>query len=120
VGIRIVTLLLAAVLAALAATDQQVEQSIRWKLGRSPALSKERFTVRVTNGTAVIEGQTAVPQRKGAATRIAKAAGARKVENRITVTPGVPAAVKAAPGNALAPGIAPTPSKRKARVVRLH
>lgn len=110
---RIITLLLTAVLAALAATDQQVEQAIRWKLGRSPALSKDRFTVRVANGTAVIEGRTAVPQRKGAATRIAKAAGARKVENRVEVIPGG----AAPPPTAQA---AATPPKRKARVVRLH
>jgi hypothetical protein len=42
--------------------------------------------VRVQNGVATIEGKTDVVQRKAAATRMAKAAGARQVVNKVEVS----------------------------------
>jgi hypothetical protein len=63
-----------------------LETRIRQKFAQSKSASKERFTVRVVGGIAMIEGKTSVPQRKGAASRMAKSAGARAVDNRIQVT----------------------------------
>jgi hypothetical protein len=42
--------------------------------------------VRVQGGVATLEGRTDVLQHKGTATRLAKAAGARRVVNRIEVS----------------------------------
>lgn len=106
-GTRAIALLLAGALAGTGAhADKQIEQVIRWKLARSAALSKDRFTVRVEAGVAILEGRTRVVQRKGAATRIAKGAGAVRVDNRIVVV---------FTGEQTG---SPLPPKRKARVVR--
>jgi hypothetical protein len=70
---------------ATAAQDQQMETAIRAKLAKSK-IGKDGFTVRVQGGTAVWEGSTTVVQHKGAATRMAKAAGAKSVVNNIKVT----------------------------------
>lgn len=67
-------------------SDVTLESRIRQKFAQSKSASMDRFTVRVAGGVAVIEGKTSVPQRKGAATRMAKAAGARSVDNRIQVS----------------------------------
>jgi hypothetical protein len=66
--------------------DRQIETAIRAKLAASKKLAAEGFTVRVQGGVATIEGKTDVVQRKGAATRLAKAGGAREVVNRIVVS----------------------------------
>jgi hypothetical protein len=94
------TLLLAAVLPAQTATppkppavkpapqgvsaqeDKNIEQAIRAKLATSK-IGKDGFTVRVQGGIAYWEGNTNVVQHKGAATRMAKTAGARAVVNHI-------------------------------------
>jgi len=65
--------------------DTELEQRIRDRLARGK-MASDHFLVKVSNGTATLEGQTAVPQRKGAATRLAKSCGASKVDNRIHVT----------------------------------
>ena len=62
--------------------DKQIEQAIRAKLATSK-IGKDGFTVRVQGGIAYWEGNTNVIQHKGAATRMAKTAGARTVINNI-------------------------------------
>jgi osmotically-inducible protein OsmY len=68
-----------------AALDKQIEQKIRAKLATSK-IGKDGFTVRVQGGVAYWEGNTGVVQHKGAATRMAKSAGAKRVINNIKVT----------------------------------
>jgi hypothetical protein len=65
--------------------DKALEAEIRARLAGSVA-GKEGFTVHVQGGVAYWDGETAVAQRKGAATRMARSAGAVRVENRIRVT----------------------------------
>jgi hypothetical protein len=83
----------AAALLALGATDGEIEQRIRDKFAAGK-LATERFVVKVQHGVATLDGETIVPQRKGAATRIARRAGAREVRNHIKVkastAPGPP------------------------------
>ena len=70
---------------ATAQQDQAIEGAIRAKLEKSK-IGKDGFKVRVQGGVATWEGSTAVIQHKGAATRMAKAAGAKLVVNNIRVT----------------------------------
>ena len=65
--------------------DRAVERTIREKLAKSK-IGKDGFTVRVQGGVAYWEGNTTVVQHKGAATRMAKTAGARAVVNNIKVS----------------------------------
>jgi hypothetical protein len=65
-------------------TDLELENAIRQRFARSKSAT-DKFTVRVQGGVATIEGKTAVVQRKGSATRMAKSAGARQVVNKIQV-----------------------------------
>jgi hypothetical protein len=71
--------------ATTAQQDQQIEAAIRARLARSK-IGKDGFRVRVQGGVAYWEGSTGVVQHKGAATRMAKAAGARAVVNHIEVS----------------------------------
>jgi hypothetical protein len=71
--------------APAAVSDTSVEQSIRARFAKSK-ISADNFTVRVQGGVAIIEGSTAVIQRKGVATRLAKLGGARAVDNRIRIS----------------------------------
>lgn len=64
--------------------DRLLEQRIRERFARSKSGSD--FTVHVQGGVATIEGRTTVPQRKGAATRMAHTAGAKTVVNRVQVS----------------------------------
>ena len=66
-------------------TDATIEQAIRAKLNRSK-IGADRFTVKVQGGVAYWEGKTNVIQHKGAATRMAKSAGAAAVVNNIQVS----------------------------------
>jgi hypothetical protein len=66
-------------------SDAQIEAAIRAKLAKSK-IGADGFTVRVQGGVATFEGRTDVVQHKGAATRMAKAAGAVAVNNRIQVS----------------------------------
>jgi hypothetical protein len=65
-------------------TDAQLEAAIRAKYAGSK--SSSNFTVRVQGGVATIEGKTDVAQHKGAATRMAKTAGAVAVSNKVQVS----------------------------------
>ena len=75
-------------------SDGQLEAAIRAKFAKSK--SAATFTVRVQGGVAHIDGKTDVIQRKAAATRMAKVAGASAVDNRVQVSD---AAKKRAAGN---------------------
>jgi hypothetical protein len=66
-------------------SDASIENAIRQRFARSKAAA-DGFTVRVQGGVATIDGRTDVVQRKGAATRMAKSAGAKQVINRIQVS----------------------------------
>jgi hypothetical protein len=65
--------------------DKTLEAVIRAKLARSK-IGKDGLTVRVQGGVAFWEGQTNVAQHKGAATRMARTAGARQVVNNIKIS----------------------------------
>ena len=64
--------------------DVQIESDIRVRLAKS-VIGKDGFTVRVQGGVAYWDGTTNVVQHKGAATRMAKSAGAKKVVNNIKI-----------------------------------
>jgi hypothetical protein len=66
-------------------TDVQIEAAIRAKLAKSK-IGADKFRFRVQGGVATIEGNTNVMQHKGAATRMAKAAGAVAVNNHIQIS----------------------------------
>lgn len=68
--------------AQAALSDREIETAIRSRFAQSK-INEDRFAVRVQGGVATIEGRTGVLQHKGVATRLAKAAGARDVVNRI-------------------------------------
>ena len=65
--------------------DKEIEALIKTKLEKSK-IGKDGFKVRVQGGVATWEGTTDVLQHKGAATRMAKTAGAKKVVNNIKVS----------------------------------
>jgi len=71
---------------ALRLSDAELEKAIRERFARSK-IAADGFSVRVQGGVATLEGRTNVIQHKGTATRLAKAAGARQVINRIEVSP---------------------------------
>ena len=64
--------------------DKVIEAAIRAKLAKSK-IGKDGFKVRVQGGVATWDGTTDVLQHKGAATRMAKTAGAKAVVNNIKV-----------------------------------
>jgi len=66
-------------------TDVALENAIRQRFAKSKC-AEDKFTVRVQGGVATLEGKTNVVQRKGAATRMARAAGAKRVINKIEVS----------------------------------
>src|SRR5580700_5617117 len=70
---------------ASAQDDKRVEAAIRAKLAKSK-IGKDGLKVHVQGGVATWEGNTDVVQHKGAATRMAKAAGAKAVINQIKVS----------------------------------
>ncbi len=65
--------------------DKAIEAAIRAKLEKSK-IGKDGFKVHVQGGIATWEGTTGVLQHKGAATRMAKTAGAKAVVNNIKVS----------------------------------
>lgn len=67
-----------------ATQDVQIEAAIRARLAKSK-IGQDGLTVRVQGGVAYWDGSTNVVQHKGAATRMAKSAGAKKVVNNIKV-----------------------------------
>ena len=66
-------------------SDAELQRSIQERFNRSK-IKTENFQISVRQGIATISGKTNVIQRKGTATRLAKLAGARAVENKIEVS----------------------------------
>lgn len=66
-------------------SDAQIEAAIRQRFQQSK-IKTNNFQVSVRNGTATITGKTDVIQHKATATRIAKRAGARAVDNQVVVS----------------------------------
>ena len=71
--------------AAGTVSDAQLEATLRAKLAKSK-VGKDGFKFHVQHGVVTWEGQTNVPQHKGAATRMARTAGALQVVNNIQVS----------------------------------
>jgi len=69
-------------------SDAEIEATIKAKLAKSK-IGKDGLQVHVKDGVATWTGTTAVMQHKGAATRMAKTAGAIHVVNNIKVTGNV-------------------------------
>ena len=68
-----------------AQADAAIESAIKTKLARSK-IGQDGFKVHVQGGVAYWDGKTDVIQHKGAATRMAKTAGAKGVVNNIQVS----------------------------------
>jgi hypothetical protein len=66
-------------------SDAEIEATIKAKLAKSK-IGQEGFQVHVKDRVATWTGTTSVMQHKGAATRMAKAAGAIQVTNNIKVS----------------------------------
>jgi len=66
-------------------SDLEIEAAIKAKLAKSK-IGKDGFQVHVKNGIATWQGTTQVMQHKGAATRMAKTAGAIQVVNNIKIS----------------------------------
>jgi hypothetical protein len=66
-------------------SDAEIEATIRAKLAKSK-IGKDGFQVHVKDRVATWTGFTSVMQHKGAATRMAKAAGAIQVVNNIKIS----------------------------------
>ena len=66
-------------------SDSEIETDIRARFARSKVAS-DGFQVSVKDGVATIRGRTEVLQRKGAATRMARSAGAVRVVNRVEIS----------------------------------
>ncbi|MCP5114925.1 MAG: BON domain-containing protein [bacterium] len=65
--------------------DAQLEQAIRARFAKSK-ISKNKFDIRVFNGVAILGGRADIVQHKGVATRLARLAGANRVDNRIVIS----------------------------------
>lgn len=66
-------------------SDSQIQQTLQTKLAKSK-IGKDGFRFHVARGVVTWEGSTNVVQHKGAATRMAKTAGATQVVNNIQVS----------------------------------
>jgi osmotically-inducible protein OsmY len=66
-------------------SDAEIEATIHAKLAKSK-IGKDGFQVKVKNGIATWSGTTNVMQHKGAATRMARTAGAIQVVNNIKIS----------------------------------
>lgn len=75
-------------------TDTAINASIKERLARSK-IGKNGFKYKVSGGIVTWEGKTDVIQHKGAATRMAKSAGARAVVNNIQISDAAKAKAKA-------------------------
>lgn len=67
--------------------DALIASRLKAKMSRSK-LKADGLQYRVEGGTVEWSGTVNIPQRKGAATRMAKSAGAKRVLNRIVVQAG--------------------------------
>lgn len=70
---------------AVTKSDAAIEQELKSRLSRSK-LAASKFGFRVQSGVVTWTGKTDIIQHKGAATRMAKAAGARQVVNQIEIS----------------------------------
>ncbi|MCS7024762.1 MAG: BON domain-containing protein [Bryobacteraceae bacterium] len=68
-----------------ALSDTEIERAFLARLAKSK-IGPNNVRIRVSNGVATLEGRVNVLQHKGAATRMAKSAGARHVINRIELS----------------------------------
>jgi hypothetical protein len=66
-------------------SDAALEAAIRAKFAKSK-INEDKFQARVQGGVATIEGRTESVQHKGVATRLAKSAGAKAVNNHIQIS----------------------------------
>jgi hypothetical protein len=66
-------------------SDAEIEATIKMKLAKSK-IGKDGFQVHVKGGIATWTGTTNVMQHKGAATRMARTAGAADVVNNIKIS----------------------------------
>jgi hypothetical protein len=78
-------------------SDAEIEATIKAKLAKSK-IGKDGFQVHVKDRVATWTGATTVMQHKGAATRMAKAAGAIQVLNNIKISDQATAGAKASLG----------------------
>jgi hypothetical protein len=74
-------------------SDAEIEATIKAKLAKSK-IGQEGFQVHVKDRVATWTGTTSVMQHKGAATRMAKSAGATQVTNNIKVSADAAAKAK--------------------------
>lgn len=82
---KVLSMLLCLFSMLVAATpDKTIERSLRARLARSK-MAADRLSFTVNQGVVEWSGQVKISQRKGAATRMAKAAGATRVVNNISV-----------------------------------
>jgi hypothetical protein len=77
-------------------SDEEIEATIKAKLAKSK-IGKDGLQVHVKNGIATWTGSTTVMQHKGAATRMAKTAGATQVVNNIKISADAGGALKEQP-----------------------
>ncbi|MEO8026745.1 MAG: BON domain-containing protein, partial [Bryobacteraceae bacterium] len=68
-----------------ALSDAQIDAAIKTKLAKSK-IGQDGFKFRVQGGIVYWDGSTDVIQHKGAATRMARTAGARSVVNNIKIS----------------------------------
>jgi hypothetical protein len=66
-------------------SDAELQSKINAKLAKSK-VGKDGFTAHVKNGVVTWEGKTDIIQHKGAATRMARTAGALEVVNNIKIS----------------------------------
>ncbi|BDC48760.1 hypothetical protein F183_A10760 [Bryobacterales bacterium F-183] len=71
--------------AAPRVSDAEIDRTLRAKLAKSK-LAANKFQIHVQGGIVTIEGKANIVQHKGIMTRMAKAAGARAVNNRIEIS----------------------------------
>ncbi len=74
-------------------TDAQIQSRIQAKLSKSK-IGRNGFKFTTVNGVTTIEGKANVIQHKGAATRMARTAGARAVVNNIQISDEARAAAR--------------------------
>ena len=77
-------------------SDEEIEATIKAKLAKSK-IGKDGIQVHVKNGIATWTGTTTVMQHKGAATRMAKTAGATQVVNNIKISADAGGALREQP-----------------------
>lgn len=105
------------------ATDAQIEAQLHDRLAKS-LIGKDAIAAKVKGGVVTWEGTTPVAQHKGAATRMAKSSGARRVVNNIKVKKAVGAAAPVKKAAAAAPNVlvpaAPPENTPPLRRVTVH